>query len=441
MARALVVGLGAAGRAVTESLRRRGTDVVVVEDGATSATRELAAALAVELVEAPPVDRLDALVRGVDIVCPSPAVPFRHPVFALAAEAKVPLVSELDLGAEWTTAPMLAITGTDGKTTVTTLVTEMLVASGVRAVACGNTDLPLVTAIDEVGAEVYVVEASSFRLQIAERFRPRVAAWLNFAPDHLDWHPSIEHYAAAKERIWAAQRDDDVAVVNADDPVVAAAGERAPARVVRFSAERGDYRLDGRTLVTPSGTPLVACEEMFRSLPHDIANALAASATALEGGATVDGVVAALRSFAGLPHRVALVGESGGVRFYDDSKATAPQAARAAMRGFPSVVLIAGGRNKGLDLSPLADEVDRVRAVVAIGESAREVEQAFAGRRPVTRAGSMRDAVDAAAAAAQPGDVVLLSPACASFDWYRSYGERGDDFARAVRELIGERAP
>jgi UDP-N-acetylmuramoylalanine--D-glutamate ligase len=166
-----------------------------------------------------------------------------------------------------------------------------------------------------------------------------------------------------------------------------------------------------------------------------VANALAAAGSALESGATVEGVRRGLREFRGLPHRVTLVGESGGVRFYDDSKATAPHAVLAALRGFDSVVLIAGGRNKGLDLSVLTEEAGRVRAVVAIGEAAPDVQRAFAGTRPVTVAVSMDEAVAAAAAAARPGDAVVLSPGCASFDWYRNYGERGDDFTRSVQAL------
>src|SRR5205823_12141918 len=200
---------------------------------------------------------------------------------------------------------------------------------------------------------------------------------------------------------------------------------------------RPDYRVEGGVLRTADGTEIIDVASLPRSLPHDISNALAASAAALAAGADLDGVRAALRDWEGFPHRVALVGDAGGVQWYDDSKATNPHAALAALRGFGSVVLIAGGRNKGLDLSVLAEAADRVRAVVAIGEAAPDVEKAFAGVRPVTVAASMDDAVRAAAAYAQPGDAVLLSPGCASFDWYHSYGERGDDFARAVGELIG----
>jgi UDP-N-acetylmuramoylalanine--D-glutamate ligase len=172
-------------------------------------------------------------------------------------------------------------------------------------------------------------------------------------------------------------------------------------------------------------------------MPHDVANALAATATALEGGATRDGVREVLRTFRGLPHRVAFVAEADGIRWFDDSKATAPHATTAAISGFERVVLIAGGRNKGLDLTALADQAARVRAVVAIGESAADVAAAFSGRAPVTEAGSMSEAVSAARRLAHPGDAVLLSPGCASFDWYRNYAERGDDFVRAVHELVG----
>jgi UDP-N-acetylmuramoylalanine--D-glutamate ligase len=193
----------------------------------------------------------------------------------------------------------------------------------------------------------------------------------------------------------------------------------------------------GGDLVGPDG-PVLAVDELARDLPHDRANALAAAATATAAGAEAPAVASVLRSFRGLPHRITPVGEHGGVRWLDDSKATDPHAAVTAVRGFPSVVLVAGGRNKGLDLSVLAEEAPRLRAVVAIGESTPELVDAFAGSGvPVVPAASMDEAVAEARAAARPGDVVLLSPGCASYDWYRNYGERGDDFARAVRDHIG----
>jgi UDP-N-acetylmuramoylalanine--D-glutamate ligase len=436
---ALVVGLGITGRAVARALARRGHVVLLVDDRPGDPARALAAELAVELHERPDGDRLAALAKQAGVLVPAPGLPESHAVFAAAAAAGVPVVSELDLAALWDDRPCVAITGTDGKTTVTTLVTAMLEASGLHAIDAGNTDVPLVTAIDDPTVQVFVVEASSFRLTAVRDFRPRVGTWLNWAPDHLDVHRDLAGYEAAKARLWSTLTRDEVAVANADDPVVMSHTPGVP-RVETFGLGRADWHVADGELRGPDGTTLVAVDELFRSFPHDVSNALAAAATALGVGATLDGVRSTLRNFRGLPHRVALVGEAGGVRWYDDSKATAPHATLAAVRGFDSVVLIAGGHNKGLDLGELAAAADRLRAVVAIGDAAADVEAAFDDVVPVRRATSMDRAVAAAAELARPGDAVLLSPGCASFDWYRSYGERGDDFVRAVTELLGHPA-
>jgi UDP-N-acetylmuramoylalanine--D-glutamate ligase len=436
----LVLGLGVTGQAVLRALVAHGDGAVAVDDRPTDAGRALAAQLGVELVEAPDAATLAALVRRSDAVLPSPGVPDRHPIFPAAAAAEVPVLSEFDLAARWDDRPHVAITGTNGKTTVTELTRAMLEASGRRAVAVGNTEVPLVAAIDDPTVDVFVVEASSFRLLHSGRYAPAVGIWLNLAPDHLDNHAGLDAYTAAKARIWADQGPDQVAIGNADDPIVAAHLTAAPARHVTFGAGTGaDHHLDGDRLVLADGSVLARIDELHRAFPHDLTNALAAAAGTVHGGGSASGARAALLAFRGLPHRVALVGEAGGVRWYDDSKATAPHATRAALRGFDSVVLIAGGRNKGLDLDELAVDVDRIRGVVAIGEAAAEVEAAFDGRRPVRVASSMDDAVEAAAALARSGDAVLLSPACASFDWYGSYAERGDDFVRAVEAHLAAR--
>jgi UDP-N-acetylmuramoylalanine--D-glutamate ligase len=433
----LVLGLGVTGQAVLRALVARDEGVVVVDDRPTDAGRALTDELGVRLVEAPDVEALRALVGEVDAVLPSPGVPDHHPIFAAAALAAVPVLSEFDLAQRWDDRPLVAITGTDGKTTVTELTRRMLEASGQHAVAVGNLEVPLVAAIDDPEVDVFVVEASSFRLLHSQRFAPAVGTWLNVAPDHLDNHATMAEYVAAKARIWEAQRPTDVAVGNADDPVVLDHLQRAPARRETFGvASPADNRLEGDRLVLADGDLLATVDELPRSFPHDLANALAAAASARHGGATTAGAHEALVGFEGLPHRVALVGEAGGVRWFDDSKATAPHATRAAVRSFPSVVLIAGGRNKGLDLAELAIDADHVRAVVAIGEAGPDVIAAFDGKRPVLAADSMDDAVATAAGLARAGDVVLLSPGCASFDWYGSYGERGDDFVRAVHDLL-----
>lgn len=440
--RAMVVGLGVTGTAVTRCLVARDVGVLVVDDHPSEATVAAARSLPVDLLSAPSDVDLDAALAGVDLLLPSPGVPDRHPVFTLAARRGVPVRSEFDLAVAWDDRPLVAITGTDGKTTVTTMVTEMLVASGVRAVDCGNTDVPLVEAIADPATEVFVVEASSFRLGHTHRFQPAVATWLNFAPDHLDVHASLDAYEAAKAKIWADLDDNAVAVVNGDDPVVRR-HRPSTGRVITFGLDafqRPDTRIEDGNLLTADGEILLPVAELARAQAHDLANALAASATALAAGADTDAVRSVLRTFRGLAHRVQLVASNGGISWFDDSKATSPHATLAAVEGFESVVLLAGGRNKGLDLSALSGTVPPVRAVVALGEAADEIRAAFvtSGVDVVTVASGMGDAVDVAAHLARPGDTVLLSPGCTSFDWFGSYAERGDAFVEAVRARLGD---
>jgi UDP-N-acetylmuramoylalanine--D-glutamate ligase len=440
-----VIGFGVTGRAVARALLQRGDTPVVFDDGCSPAASAVAADLGVVLEHTPPPASLPSHLASCDLVVPSPGVPFAHPVYTAAAVAGVPVRAEIELAAEIArqagTPQVVAITGTNGKTTVTTLVTAMLQASGRRAMAAGNIGVPLIEAVDS-GAEIAVAEVSSFQLQFTETFRPVVSCWLNLAADHLDWHPSLAHYREAKERIWANQGRGDTAVVNADDPTVAAAAAHigGDVRVLRFSAGGGaDFRIDGNQLTGPDGGTLIPIAELPRAWPHDLANALAAAAVALSAGATPAGCRQALASTPPLPHRVSFVGEGSRVRWYDDSKATTPASVLAAVAGFSSVVLIAGGRNKGLDLGALAATVPPVRAVVAIGEASAEVEAVFTGLAPVRTAGTMDAAVCAAASLARPGDAVLLSPGCASFDWYSSYRARGEHFASIVSLHLQER--
>jgi UDP-N-acetylmuramoylalanine--D-glutamate ligase len=422
----LVIGLGVTGEAVALRAIHDGPVVVVEDRPDVPGVAERAArleALGVEVVGAPAPAELARLVEAADLVVPSPGVPEAHPVYALAEAAGVPILSEIELAA--TAArdlgrTLVAVTGTNGKTTVTTLIAEILAASGMKAVAAGNIGRPLIDAVHDP-VDVVVAEVSSFQLRFTREFRPRVAVFLNAADDHLDWHPNFDAYVAAKAKIFANQAGNDLLVYNLDDPAVARAAEAAPARTAGFHL--------GQPMVVP-------VSDLRRCAPHDVANALAASAAALDLGAPVDSVAQVLRSFAGLPHRTTPVGQTRGVTFVDDSKATNPHAALAAISGYDSVVLVAGGRNKGLDLSVLATRADRMRAVVAIGEAADEVVAAFEGLVPVAEAGSMAEAVRSAAARAEPGDTVLLSPACASFDWYPGYAARGDDFAACVAALI-----
>jgi len=435
---AMVVGFAVTGRAVAKALHAHGVLVIATDDHPSELMRAEAASMAVELLERPDLEQLEARLHMVDAVLPSPGIPAHHPVFEAARQAGVPVLSEFDLARAWDARPIVAITGTDGKTTVTTMVTEMLEESGFRSVACGNTDTPLVEAITRDDIDTFVVEASSFRLGHSQCFRPTVGVWLNFAADHLDAHGSLADYERAKSRIWSdIDPEFGVAIANAADPVVLA-NRNPDVPTITFGAEGSgaDATVVDGELRLPDRTTLVRVDELPRSMPHDITNALAASLAALSAGAELEAVRRVLRRFEGLPHRVEFVAETGGVRWYDDSKATTPHAALAAISGFSSVVLIAGGRNKGLDLSVLAAAVPPVRALVAIGESGPELAAAFDGRCEVVVIDTtIEDAVRAAASLCRPGDVVLLSPGCASFDWFGSYGQRGDAFAAAVRSI------
>lgn len=438
-----VVGFGTTGRAVARALLAGGDEVTVFDDGCPPEAALAAAAIGVAVEPMPTGAALSARLEGCELVVPSPGVPVGHPLLVAAAAAGVPVQAEIELAArvvERAGRPRyVAITGTNGKTTVTTLVTAILDASGLRAVAAGNIGVPMIEAV-ACECDVVVTEVSSFQLQFTETFRPAVSCWLNLAPDHLDWHPSLDHYAAAKARVWANQGGGDTAVFNADDPVVATAAAQIPVGVdqVTFGLDQpADYRVVHDRLVDSGGATVIRLDQLPRALPHDQANALAAAAVAKAAGATAAGCRDALASTPPLPHRVSLVGSGDGVAWYDDSKATTPASVLAAVAGFSSVVLIAGGRNKGLDLTALRATVPPVRAVVAIGEAAGAVGTAFSGLAPVTIASSMDAAVEAAHALAHAGDAVVLSPGCASFDWYTSYADRGDDFASIVTRRLG----
>lgn len=443
MKHVLVYGLAVAGQAVAHALHRRGVPFTAVDDRPSDGARSVASALGVDLVESPSQADLAALVRRCDLVIPAPGLPETHPVFDVAHTGDVEVCSEIEVAYRWEQErpggprPFVAITGTDGKTTTTELTAAMVATAGRRTMAVGNTDTPLISVVDDDDLDVFVVEASSFRLAFTSRFRAEASAWLNLAEDHQNWHRSLDTYAAAKARLWQAVRPDDVVIGSAHDPIVRRYLDTIPARRFTVGLTDADYRVDHGRLMTPRGA-VAEVNELARALPHDLTNGLTAAALTLETGlASVDDVARTLAVFTPPRHRIELVADHAGVRWFDDSKATTPHAALTAVAAFPSVVWIAGGRNKGLDLSVLTSGAAHLRGVVALGEAGPEVAAAFDGRCPVRLAPTMDDAVAAAAALARDGDVVLLSPACASYDAYQNYSERGDDFVRCVRDLTG----
>ena len=439
--RALVHGLAITGASTVKALQRHGHAVVATDDTIDAGRLERAAGLGIELTRIPA--DVSSFVAEFDLISAAPGVPEQHPLIRAALAAEVPLVSEIELAYRWEQQrsggprPILAITGTDGKTTTTELTVAILRAAGVRTEALGNTDVPLVDALD-ADLDALVVECTSFRLAWTAHFRADAAVWLNLAPDHLNWHASMDTYEAAKARIFELQSPNDTAIGFVDDPIVMRHLSAAPGRQRTFGLSGADYHLDGTTLLGPSGK-IADTAVMRRCLPHDITNALAASALVLETGlAGPEAIAAALSTFEAPAHRLESVGSAAGVEWFNDSKATTPHAAATAIRGFDSLVLIAGGSRKGVDLSPMAAEPHRIRAVIAIGEAAPDIHAVFDHLTDVVDADSMAHAVESAAARAHHGDAVVLSPGCASFDWYGGYPERGDDFRRLVHAHLAD---
>lgn len=438
MTRALVYGLAVAGAATVRALQRHDIEVVVADDDVTAERRQLAGELEVEIIERPTGSELVGLIRSCDLVSPAPGVPETHDVVTTALTVGVELVSEIELAYRWEqqraggARPMLAITGTDGKTTTTLLAVEMLRAGGLRTIDAGNTDTPLVDAI-ELDLDAFVVEATSFRLAWTPSFRADGAAWLNLAPDHLNWHRSMSSYELAKAQVYANQRPNDVAIGFVDDEVVMRHLVAAPGRHVTFGASGGaDYHVAGGSLHGPGGE-IAAIGAMRRSLPHDITNALAASALVLETGLVdASAVATALARFTGPPHRLEHVGTWNDVAWFNDSKATTPHAAAAAIRSFDHIVLIAGGYDKHVDLSPMAVDRSHVDAVIALGATAPAIKAAFEGVARCDVVDDLVGAVELARTIARPGSTVLLSPGCASFDQYRNFEHRGEHFRTLV---------
>jgi UDP-N-acetylmuramoylalanine--D-glutamate ligase len=439
--RVVVVGAARSGLAAAELLAKRGAVVTLTEarDSFDGMQRLKDAGVRIEAG-----GHQRETLAAADLVVVSPGVPLEQPVFDAPRDRGVEIIGELELASRWIRGRLLAITGTKGKSTTTTLLGRMLTAAGRSVLVGGNIGVPLSAQVEASTEETFhVVETSSFQLETTTTFHPWIAVWLNFADDHLDRHPSVEAYAAAKARIFANQTVDDWAVINADDPTVLARSAPARARKVEFALSghtAEGFVVDGEWIVRRTGAdgerwiPVAAVELTGR---HMLNNVLAASAAASIAGVTPHAMTDALRGFKGLEHVMEPAGEIHGVRFINDSKATNVEAAKRSIESFPGgVVAIIGGRFKGGDLRQLRDPLWAAgRAVVAIGEAAPLVRDALSGALPVVEAASMREAVERGYEAAAPDGVVLLAPACSSFDWFRDYAERGNAFKAEVERL------
>jgi UDP-N-acetylmuramoylalanine--D-glutamate ligase len=357
-----------------------------------------------------------------------------------ARERDLPVWGELELGARVCDVPTIAITGTNGKSTTSEMTATCLRAAGMDAVACGNIGNPFPSAARE-DHEVLVVEASSFQLFFQESFHPRISVLLNVAPDHLDWHETQAAYAGAKARVFRSQGAGDVHVGNLDDVVAASISREAPCDISWFGLgepAEGETGYAGDELVCRIRGARDELGAVDGERAGYRADAAAAAAAAILFGGSPAGVAAGLAVFTPARHRGEVVALRGDVRFVDNSKATNVHAALAAIEGVHDAVLIAGGRTKGVDLTPLASMPERLRAVVAIGESADEVVAAFQDVLAVRKAGSIEEATRTAFELAAPGGTVLLAPACASWDMFRDYEERGERFAAEARAIGGE---
>ncbi|HLA67930.1 MAG TPA: UDP-N-acetylmuramoyl-L-alanine--D-glutamate ligase [Acidimicrobiia bacterium] len=423
---ALVIGAAVSGRAAAHLLHADGEKVVVYD-------RDPAAVAGIEADEAHAGAWDRRYLDGVDLVVVSPGIPEHAAPIVDAIASGLPLWSELELGYRHLTVPVVGVTATNGKTTITELAAEMLTASGVRALAVGNIGDPLSGAVD-MAVDVLVVEASSFQLRFVETFHARAAVLLNVAPDHLDWHGTFDAYLAAKQRILERQEAGDVVVFDGDDPGAVAAVAGAVGRRVPVSGARrpeGGWGRERDCLVV--GGAVIPLEGLVRSDDVMVVDLAAAAAAAMHVGATPEGVTQVATSYHPGHHRREVVGTWGGVTWVNDSKATNPHAAVAAIRSYESVVVIAGGRNKGLDVTVIPREPN-VRHVVAIGEAAAEL----AAFERVTVVDDLDEAVELADRIAVPGDTVLLAPGCASFDMFRSYADRGARFSASVLKIKGD---
>jgi UDP-N-acetylmuramoylalanine--D-glutamate ligase len=443
--RVVVVGAARSGIAAAELLVRRGARVTLSDARSDVPEAEPLRARGVTLEFG---GHDPASFAGADLIVLSPGVPADQPAVAGARDRGVPVIGEIELASRWLSGRVIAITGTKGKSTTTALTGRMLGAAGFKVTVGGNIGAPLSGQVSRSTPEtLHVVETSSFQLEQIRTFRPWIAVMLNFSPDHLDRHPTVDAYGAAKARIFENQQPSDWAVINADDPAVLSLARQARAARRLFgrtgvldqgtTIESG-WIVDRRTGATKKLVPLAAIHLLG---PHLVDDVLAAATVGVLAGAPAQAMTEAVETFPGLEHAMELVRDIGAVRFVNDSKATNVESARRSIESFErGVVPIIGGRFKGGDLRLLREPLRaRAKAVVAIGEARPLVHEAFADLLTVHEAGSLAEAVDAAYELAKPAGVVLLAPACASFDMFRDYAERGRMFKEEVARLSGGR--
>jgi UDP-N-acetylmuramoylalanine--D-glutamate ligase len=442
--RVTVVGAARSGVAAAELLAHRGASVTLTDTRAAVPEAEPLGGLGIALeLGGHRAESFDAA----DLIVVSPGVPPEQPLVHAARTRGVPVIAEIELAYRWLKGRVIAITGTKGKSTTTALTGRILERAGLKVTVGGNIGAPLSAQVSESTPDTFhVVETSSFQLEQIDTFHPWIAVMLNFSPDHLDRHPSVDAYAAAKARIFENQSGDDWAVINADDPSVLALAKAARSRQRLFAIHGpiSEGTVLDRGWITdrsPQGQrQLVPVDAIHLLGPHLVNDVLAAATVGLLAGVTSAAMTAAVESFHGLEHAMEPVADIGGVRFVNDSKATNIDAALHAIESFDrDLVPIMGGRFKGGDLRLLREPLRaRAKAVVAIGESKALFRDALSGAVPVHEAATFAGAIARAYELAKPKGVVLLAPACASFDMFRDYAERGRMFKEEVKKLIAD---
>jgi UDP-N-acetylmuramoylalanine--D-glutamate ligase len=442
--RVTVAGAARSGLAAAELLVRRGARVTLSELRSEAPETGALKRLGVQLELG---GHQTQTFTDAELVVLSPGVPPETPVIQAARDRGVPVIAEIELASRWLRGRLIAITGTKGKSTTTALTGRMLEAAGFKVTVGGNIGAPLsAQVVDSTPDTFHVVEASSFQLEQIDTFHPWISVMLNFSPDHLDRHPTVDAYAAAKARIFENQDARDFAVINADDPLVLELARRGRATARLFarsgSIPRGTVVEDGWIVDRRRdiAARLVPLEAIHLLGPHLVNDVLAAATVGAIAGAAPEAMTAAVDAFRGLEHAMELVGEIHGVRFVNDSKATNVESALRSIESFErDLVAIVGGRFKGGDLRLLRDPLRaRAKAVVAIGEARPLVRDALQDVIAVHEADTFADAIGQAYVLAKPSGVVLLAPACASFDMFRDYAERGTRFKDEVKRLIAE---
>jgi UDP-N-acetylmuramoylalanine--D-glutamate ligase len=436
----LVVGIARTGVEAARFAARQGARVIVTDRKEVQELQHELASLAGLAVTYRPGSELSACLEGTDYVVPSPGVPPENALLREACRRQIEILSEIELAARFIETPLIAITGTNGKSTTTSLIGEILKASGMRVFVGGNIGTPLIRFVSDRW-DCGVVEISSFQLEWTKRFRPKVAVLLNLSEDHLDRYAGFAAYCAAKERIFSQQQADDTAILNRDDPWVWRARKRIKARVISFGWDAvpdGVFAAPDKVIwKEQTGAEAFSLERVKLTGVHNVENVMAAVAAAKVIGADSRAIRQAIESFRGLEHRLEFVCEKNGVRYYNDSKGTNVGAVVKSLMSFSTpVILLAGGVDKHGDYGILADEIRRtVKKLVLFGAARERIRDCLGHLTDTVAAASFADAVREAYLSATRGDAVLLSPACSSFDMFQNYEERGRVFKELVRKL------